>query len=771
METAPRRVNYREDQRLRATDLTAEQEYLIERERSHNRTLHSSGIVLGLDVRAGLTTALAHQPGVCIDEEGRLLALEQMQEIAARSEGQCVDSWLVSCAAPGRIRRPGLAPCGPDAYDRLSEFVRVVNIPVAPADIPVAPEPRAVYLGRTHFDPADSASPVAPEPGSAYAGDTNSGSQPDIPYTFLGAAEAAGPRGDMVMRVGPRNSHDRDGFTVGAADETVPRLAIDRLGVNRLNGTVTLSDYLACARVNLPNGQRLIVRAREPGAAGRKLYLRIKPERTGAPRSLRIDLFSGVKKLGESVVLNEGDDQSTLFAKLSLDVINPKVATALPSFESRSTLSGSEASPSPPATGLEFFDADQDISLSPCGGILELRNWSGAVGVVPAPPRGCLPPVSSDDPVREPSGLSFEPMPTTPKAPPLPGAYSVQTGDAKRPAQEFRLDLGEKRDNDQTTRFSVVNSDADQPYFEWVRISGVGTMQIAGSMPKPKPSLPSAATASSAETAQPLPVRLRVNGSLQPAPIKPDPLDPEFTTRLVEAWVSGLQSSVQASTVVNLTFNPPFPALIEAGKQWTYDTVITNNSSKEITVAGALETRTVVGLPSPLQKNISDQVKIPPGEQKTIPVVHQPNDTPVGSLTIEIRVFGQIGNSHWWKSRVTDPIPVVQSPSIDLSGFPDSVPPETPWQQSFVIRNDASIALTLDSVTIAEENDTPLALEGMPLVVPAGGSHTFDKLSHDGITDDVRFTVNANFTWAGGLASSISYDKIVRVSPEDPPPG
>jgi hypothetical protein len=176
-----------------------------------------------------------------------------------------------------------------------------------------------------------------------------------------------------------------------------------------------------------------------------------------------------------------------------------------------------------------------------------------------------------------------------------------------------------------------------------------------------------------------------------------------------------------------------------------------------------LETQTVTAQPSPPQENISGQITIPAGRQETFVVHHDPNNTPAGSLSIEVRLFGQIGNSHWWKANSTGPIAVIQSPSIDFSGFPDSVPPGASWQQSFVIRNNASIGLTLDLVTIAEGNGGPQALGGTPHFVPAGGSQAFAGLSHTGIATTLQFTVNANFTWLGGPASSMSKEMTVHV--------
>src|SRR5262249_23323713 len=155
---------------------------------------------------------------------------------------------------PRRIRHPGRGPCGPDAFDRWREFVQIIDTPVDPTADPVAPVAGAVYLGRT--------------------GCTSS---PDIPYTFLTGAQVTGPRKDIVMLVGPETGRDRDASSVRAAGESGPRMAIDRLGVNRLNGTVTLSDYRACARVDLPGNQALIVEARVPGEAGQRVHVRIRP--------------------------------------------------------------------------------------------------------------------------------------------------------------------------------------------------------------------------------------------------------------------------------------------------------------------------------------------------------------------------------------------------------------------------------------------------------------------------------------------------------------
>src|SRR5262249_51767826 len=163
---------------------------------------------------------------------------------------------------------------------------------------------------------------------------------------------------------------------------------------------------------------------------------------------------------------------------------------------------------------------------------------------------------------------------------------------------------------------------------------------------------------------------------------------------------------------------------------------------KEISADGVVESQTITGQPSPPAKNVSAHLTIPVGQQASLLVSHDPNDTPAGPLTIEVRVFGQIGNTHWWKSKTSSSIPVVVRPSINLGDFPDSVPPGAPWQQQFVFRNDASIDVTLNSVSITEGTGAAQALGGMPITVPAHGSHTFGPFNHAGISSNLRFTIN-----------------------------
>jgi hypothetical protein len=70
-------MRYFNGQFLQETDFQAEQAYHLDRQRRHNRTLHTSGIAQGLNVTADLgADDVQVASGTAIDEEGRMIVLE-----------------------------------------------------------------------------------------------------------------------------------------------------------------------------------------------------------------------------------------------------------------------------------------------------------------------------------------------------------------------------------------------------------------------------------------------------------------------------------------------------------------------------------------------------------------------------------------------------------------------------------------------------------------------------------------------------------------------
>ena len=71
-----RRVNFSHGQMLTAADLAAEQAYLREKSRLHNRRLHGYGTVSGLDVSVA-DGCVVVSPGLAIDGLGREVVVTQ----------------------------------------------------------------------------------------------------------------------------------------------------------------------------------------------------------------------------------------------------------------------------------------------------------------------------------------------------------------------------------------------------------------------------------------------------------------------------------------------------------------------------------------------------------------------------------------------------------------------------------------------------------------------------------------------------------------------
>ena len=85
-----KRPNFFSGKLLTAEDLAQEQEYVLDKFKRHNRTLHGFGIISGLkvSVRAGQVNV---EPGIALDCEGNELMIDSAQSIVPPlTEGDCV---------------------------------------------------------------------------------------------------------------------------------------------------------------------------------------------------------------------------------------------------------------------------------------------------------------------------------------------------------------------------------------------------------------------------------------------------------------------------------------------------------------------------------------------------------------------------------------------------------------------------------------------------------------------------------------------------------
>jgi hypothetical protein len=75
------RVNYFPGQLLSVDDLRAEQEYVREKSKQHNRMLHGAGLVSGLKV-AIVGGEVRVSPGLALDCEGNEIVVDSVQDFA-----------------------------------------------------------------------------------------------------------------------------------------------------------------------------------------------------------------------------------------------------------------------------------------------------------------------------------------------------------------------------------------------------------------------------------------------------------------------------------------------------------------------------------------------------------------------------------------------------------------------------------------------------------------------------------------------------------------
>jgi hypothetical protein len=126
---------------------------------------------------------------------------------------------------------------------------------------------------------------------------------------------------------------------------------------------------------------------------------------------------------------------------------------------------------------------------------------------------------------------------------------------------------------------------------------------------------------------------------------------------------------------------------------------------------------------------------------------------------------GKIGNFPWWKSISTlSPIPVVDSPQVDLSDVPDSVPPEANWSHNLTVKNISGTPINLSAATITEGAAPPRVLP-VTQTLHQNDAASFGPVPHPGgITADLRVAISVDFSWQNGPVSSVTAIKTIRLS-------
>jgi hypothetical protein len=719
------RVYYVERQRLVAADLQSEQEYLAGLDERHNLSQHAPGIVRGLRIGADNAHRYVVEPGLAIDSFGRELALRKPESIIIDDANQCADVWLIYCRQEIRLRQPGRSPCSPNSFQRLSEIPRVFVVLTEKERAPEPPADGAVFLGR--INPSDS---------------------PPIAYTALHGGEVADPGGRALMQVGPRTGWDKYGFMVSVADAAgnlIRRIALDRRGNNSLYGTIELLEYRASRIVSvLNNSVQLIVEARRAGTDGEDIQVKLEESKT-----------SGGETIATLTFLNSSSETGQPPSeKLTLSAVPADRAKALEEFNKNSQLVTvkvvARLPPQKDDALLPETRDDRPLALSLGGGMLKLDAWPTKATPQNDLRTGCYEPSprANLDDGNEPNGLSFLPLPEPPKGAPTPGIYRVPSPSGDSTVDQLRFDLGEKKDADDSVRFSLGEwSGPNKKLSPWLTISGNCLFTLIGG-----------------DTSDPQnpPISFNVTGSIEQSPIKPDPTDPEFKDLLVNAWVEGLQSSISASTIIDITFEG-LPNLIETRRPWQYTVRLTNKESKEVVSDKVLETRSIAG--QTILNNLRTLISIPGNNSKTILVEHERGEIPAGDLTIEVRATGKVGSFPWWKSNTTDPITVVETPQVILTNLPDEAPPSLEWIHSVTVKNaDTQRRLTLKEVSYTEGVNPPASLAGTPVDLAPQQTARFDVPHPGGVTSNLNVAVLARYQWVNGPEDTITELKVIEVA-------
>ena len=738
------RVTYREGQRIRADDLTEEQEYLIDQERRHNLEQHLPGVVSGLGHG---TNPAEIEPGVAVNAVGQLLVVEDATPV----DDKCIEAWLIHCETPGRPRRRGSPPCEPAQSDRRQETANVVKVAATPDASLRAPTSDAVFLGRSGCGDNDTTK---------------------ANYTSINAASVKDPAGRSLMQVGPSSASDRNAFlisTAGSDGSLAPRIALERLGNNRFIGNVTLADYHYCELLRLTDDKVLTLVAKTPGSLGAALRLVISPKLEGTSRRIDAQIFSGTDKLGDALVWRESDnidlskdlkdfDEKFKLSPIRLDAVTsirlphlldhvldrtvPSVANERAALVVTSTAETFQQK--------EFFDrfaVQQNIQLHPCGGSLRIDDWHGTTQTKDNRFRGCddVPPEDGET-SRDPAGLSFKPMAEVPKAPPIPGIYSVRAGDKKNPIEELHLDLGKKRDSDLSTRFALGTHGANKgdPFVPWLEVNGISgvSLPFSENLNPQKP-----------------PTSVHVNGTIERGLIKPDMSDPTFINLMAMAWLAGLQKSVPESSKFEVSFVLP-ASVIETNELLTYDINVKNPLDHDITADGFIETLTVPnGNPHIFSAPIKPAAPIKANATSLArKVIHVEQTIPAGKINSHVVVYGKDAGLYWWKSQKAT-IQIAASPIVNLGGIPNPVPSNTAFDAIVVVRNeDNDLQFTVQTVKIDGQANATVNID-----LPPQTSQPYTR-HFAGISADQDIVVEVTYQWQGDTtARTISFPKTVHV--------
>ncbi|HJS23130.1 MAG TPA: hypothetical protein VJ751_02085 [Pyrinomonadaceae bacterium] len=679
--SVPARVRYRERQRLRAGDLRAEQDYLLGLAGRHNVGPHEWGIVRGLALTFEGNT-LTVQPGLAIDGYGReIVVFEPVQiELDAQPAGKLV--YLFACQRPH-------GSCGNAPNPRWRDVAKVM---ISLELLPVPETGSELALVRA----AGLSCDVQPSPVLlGEIAQSTSGLEADLSNvrsTRLKAAQIVAPSGASVVKVGKGALGDQYHFRLASRIGTAlsDRVAVDQDGnVNFWGDLIVTGSALAPIALNVA-GEVLIIKAL-PSAGAQIRWRSYIDETTENNLVLEFrDLFKQRDLLVLPVGTNEGADnipeiikQFNATAKLVNVQLQPRnnggddnerfFRFALPNIPIPIPILHPQrpSNEGPAATGVKTKDNhDTDFRYQSPSIVFEPENPN-----VPHVFCGC------DDEVEKlfvlPNGIGFRAGVAPPRVP-ARDVYSIKVGEDEQQHEQLRAALGNFEEGDLGRRFSVgsMQIENNAPEFNpWLIVRGNAAVELPGGQTDGN-GLPF--------------VMLDVKGTLRLPPVTPDPRDPVFKSLLLLTFLTGVLSHGASPVSITVTDLPTF---VESGQDFVYTIQVTNQDfvQKLEDIKG---TDRFIGHANTHSLNLPGTA-IDPRANRSYVITHQPADFQgLDELSVDVFIEAQMGNRKVaGKITTTPPVPVIESPFIDLTMIPAEVP--AGWSTPILIENRADRALTI----------------------------------------------------------------------------
>jgi hypothetical protein len=635
------RPQFRERQRLTATDLQAEQNYLLGLAGRHHIGPHSWGIVRGLKV-AAKDNRVAITPGLAIDGYGRELALLQPVNLLLPDEQSYI--YLYYCERPHNA-------CGAGPHLRWQDSAEVT---VSLERWPVPSEHPGIQIGRS----AGNVPGLVPWPILLGCIAKKNGSDNDRVdfsgslFTRLRTATVASPSGQAVMRVGQVALSDQFHVSIsGANQEGVlhNRFAFDREGNPIVWGDVAITGATRAIVLQSPiAGQLIKIAAKQP--AGTKILWRAIP-----------GTADGVPTLELTVRDKSNPDPVTV--ERHVFRFNQGLVAAMAAFSQKSKLvtlrvlgkptrkaarpKGDRPSDTLREDSIDYATFHEgEASVDYEGGVITFSPENNALS------HRFDYDGSNQNTTGLPDGLVFQ-AGRVPPANPSREIYCFRAGASEQQySDQFRITGGTFKEGDFNRRVTIGHQERPDnmpPAFKpWMTMRGNGTIELIGIGQR-----------NAQNRLYPM---IFAHGTVEPPPIRPDPRDPLFNYLTVLAFINGVLAL--SSSLFDLTLSNVPPQIDPAGT-WKYNLTLKNLSSTVplvplkniVTIKGDNKNVRLTEL-----TNLPQQVD--PGQAQMIEVEHGAQDIPTGAARITLSVSMAMQAGTFTVARESAPVEISVAPII-----------------------------------------------------------------------------------------------------------